>query len=254
MDIIEKIKAKSTVRYWFKSRRLHVYCLGAAKTGTASMAGMFAREYRAFHEPCILDVTLKVEAMLKDQLDERQIVTWLLQRDKYLQLDFESSHPLSYFSAWLPELFPQALFLISIREPFDWLRSRLDFHRQVVPEKWTRYRNFIWSKGHKEYAPEEEKLSELGLYSLDGYLSQYSEQYKIIFQHIPESRCLIVNTSSMSQSTEKIAEFLSVPLDNIDPSHLNNLKDKLYILDQLDRGFVESKIEQHCAWLRDYMS
>jgi hypothetical protein len=253
MDVIGIIKLKSVYPHWFKKRRLHVYCLGAAKTGTTSMAGIFAKHYRSASEPCIVDVMLKAELMLKQQLSEKQIVSWLLARDKQMNLDVESSHPLSYFAPWLPDLFPQAKFIISIREPLSWLRSRLDFHKQVMPPKWARYRDFIWSRGHQDYAPEEQLLSELGLYSLDGYLSQYSEQYRILFDNIPEAKRLIVNTSAIDHSVPKIEQFLSLPANTIQAVHLNSLRNKANILQRLDVDFVNKKIQQHCGWLTDYI-
>lgn len=253
MDLVGIIKLKSVYRHWFKRRRLHVYCLGAAKTGTTSMSGIFAEHYRSVPEPCIVDVMLKAEQMLTQQLSEKDIIAWLQTRDKLMNLDVESSHPMSYFAPWLPTLFPRAQFIISIREPLSWLRSRLDFHKQVVPPKWQRYRDFIWSKGHVGFAPEEQLLSELGLYSLDGYLSQYSEQYRILFGHIPEAKRLIIETSAIDHSIPKIEKFLALPQDTIRPVHLNSLKNKENILQHLDADFVNRKIQQHCGWLSDYI-
>ena len=35
----------------WSNRKLHVYCVGAPKTGTHSLAAMFAHYYRSDHEP-----------------------------------------------------------------------------------------------------------------------------------------------------------------------------------------------------------
>ncbi len=174
--MIKKILKKLLI-----SRKIHGFCLGAAKTGTTSVAKMFSRHYRSAHEPKVPELTLKTELLISKQLNEVQIIQWLHHRDNEMLLEMEASHPLGYFSTWLPQIFPKAKFIVTLRDPLVWLRSRLDFHKQKTPPEWQRYRDFIWGKGHKKYEPEENILQNLNLYSLDAYLSQYSEQYRIIF-------------------------------------------------------------------------
>jgi hypothetical protein len=106
-----------------RTRKIHCFCLGAAKTGTTSLASMFASHYRAAHEPECGLVTQAVAKILgepiaaPDSLDKRaehpDIAAWLRARDRRLNLEVEASHPLGYMAPWLAEVFPDAGFLIT---------------------------------------------------------------------------------------------------------------------------------------------
>jgi hypothetical protein len=168
---------------------------------------------------------------------------WLLQRDQKLKLDVEASHPLGYVAPILVETFPTAKFVITVRNVRDWLKSRLDFHKIKQPREWEHYRNYIWSKGHSSFSPEEEVLKEHGLYSLDAYLKQYIEQYTILFNSLPRDRTLIVNTDELNQSIEPLSHFLNIDKRTIQHKHMNQVKNKLNILDQLDPEFVNNKVD-----------
>jgi hypothetical protein len=242
--LISKIKKK------FNIRQTRVYCLGAAKTGTTSFAAMFEENYRSEHEPNVPELTQKVIDFHKGKLSNKDCKQWLIDRDKTLELDVEASHPLGYMAPLLAETFPEAKFVITIRDPLSWLRSRLDFHLIKQPTEWNNYRQYIWSKGHTSYSDNEILLKEKGLFSLDGYLSQYAEQYEILFGTLPKDRTLLVKTNELSNSVEKLASFIGLPSSKIDIRHNNKVNKKLNILDDLDPHFVEQKIMQHCSKLK----
>lgn len=243
---INKIKRK------LGCRQLRVYCLGAEKTGTTSFAGMFAEGFRSAHEPNVPDLTQRVIEYHQGKLTDNEAKKWLISRDAELKLDIEASHPLGYMAPLIAEIYPDAKFVITIREPKAWLRSRLDFHKIKQPAEWEKYRNYIWAKGHTEYSPEESVLKEQGLFSLDGYLSQYAEQYKILFEALPSERTLIIKTSELNNSIDALSTFLNVSETKIQVKHMNKVDDKLNILDELNSQFVDSKIAEHCNFLSKY--
>ena len=124
---------------------------------------MFETHYRAAHEPGVKDLTETVEKVILKQLSDTEIMSWLVTRDRRLNLEIEASHPMGYLAPWLPEAFPKALFVITIREPRAWLKSRLNFHLHKTPAEWEGYRNFIWGRHHQGYSDEEAVLEQLGL-------------------------------------------------------------------------------------------
>lgn len=245
--LLSKIKKKIGVR------QLRVYCLGAAKTGTTSFAGMFAENYRSEHEPNVPDLTSHVINYHKGKLSAQECKAWLLARDKSLNLDVEASHPLGYMAPLLADIYPEAKFVITYREPLAWLRSRLDFHKIVQPTDWKVYRDYIWAKGHQGYDAEESILEKNGLYSLDAYLSQYAEQYKILFESLPEERTLVIKTNELNNSKLALANFLDIAESNIEIKHMNKVDEKLNILDEINGEYVTAKINKHCTEVMSLM-
>lgn len=247
-----------------RMRRLQCFCLGAAKTGTTSFASMFAACYRSAHEPEPVPLTDAVARVLDGRPPASSVaeepgppaspgsldvVAWLQERDRRLGLEVEASHPLGYMAPWLPVVFPQARFVITIRDPLVWLKSRLNFHYYKSPPEWLRYRELIWGRWHAGYHPEERCLEDLGLYSLDAYLSQYSEQYRLLFRYLPEPRRLVINTADLDASPARIGAFLGINPATIIPSHANAFSHEESIIERLPAEFVARRIEATCGWM-----
>jgi hypothetical protein len=214
---------------------------------------MFAEHYRSAHEPNVEDLTKTVEKVILGELQPQEIKDWLYSRDKQLNLEIEASHPLGYLAPWLPEVFPQARFVITIRDPLTWLKSRLNFHYYKTPEAWQRYRDFIWGRHHSGYEPEEAALQELGLYSLNAYLKQYSEQYKILFSHLPRDRTLVIQTEHLNSSIKTLALFLEFEPTTIVQKHENIVTVDTNIIDSLPSAFVARRIRENCGWLHEHL-
>lgn len=210
---------------------------------------MFTDHYRSAHEPNVQDLTETAENVILGTLSESDIAAWLKARDRHLNLEVEASHPLGYLAPWLPKVFPEAMFVITIREPLRWLKSRLNYHYHKTPAEWQRYRDFIWGRHHQGYRKEEAILEELGLYSLDAYLTQYSEQYELLFAHLPADRTLLLRTEQLNESRGKLGSFLGLATATIVPKHENGLVTTSDVLELLPPDFVDQCILKRCGWM-----
>jgi len=250
--------ARSSLLRVFQPRRIHCLCLGAAKTGTTSFAAMFEGRYRTAHEPEVAALTEAVANVLHNGGSAKSpadldVCAWLRDRDRRLNLEVEASHPLGYMAAWLPAVFPDARFAITVREPSSWIKSRLNFHYYKTPPEWQKYRDLIWRRWHRGYHPEEEQLEALGLYSIDAYLSQYSEQYQLLFEHLPEARRIIITTEDLGAASARIAAFLNVDPATLSPRHAKAFPCEESIVDLLPADFVAWRSEEICGWLKAYL-
>ncbi len=234
----------------FRSRKAHIYCIGAAKTGTTSIAQMYNGCLRTAHEPDVYETTDLVMRYLKGDISPNTLATECKSRDKRLNLELESSHPLGYLSSTLVDMFPNSKYIVTVRDAHSWLRSRLNFHQNRSPQEWQKYRDFIWSKHHEGYAPEEKVLEQNGLYSIDAYLKQYSEQYKIIFDAIPESKMLVVKTRDISNKVHEMNSFIGLEAVDIKAVHTNKMNVRESLFDAIPHEFISSRIDQHCGWLQ----
>jgi len=246
MKIVLKKKALNYLSR-FRKRKFHVFCIGAAKTGTTSIAHYLSSACRSAHEAETLDTNKLIIDKLEHRISKDKLLNKILQRDNRLKLEAEASHPLSYITPELVELFPYAKFIVTVREPYAWLVSRLNFHYKKKPPEWEEYREYFWTSKNKLYEPEEKILKEHNLCSLDTYLKQYAEQYDIILKSVPKERLLIVKTDKLYASTKNIIKFL-----NLQPEYLlemptsNKEEGKITILDSINEGFVRKKIWIHC--------
>ena len=245
--------AAGSALWRIRGRRLHCFCLGAAKTGTTSFAAMFAPHYRAAHEAATGELLAMAVDVISGRAQGAAVAQWLLRRDRTLMLEVEASHPLGYFAPWLPTVFPAAKYVVTLRQPLHWLESRLNFHLHKSPELWRPYRTLIWSRFHRGYALEEQPLAELGLFSLEAYLRQYSEQYRLLFEHLPVSRRRVVATEALGSAGPALGDFLGIPAATILPRHENALGATSSVLDRLPKAFVAQEVETHCGWLVPYL-
>lgn len=237
-----------------RGRKAHVYCVGAAKTGTTSIAQSFNGPLRTAHEPEVEQTTQLIVGFLSGRVNESQLLNELRKRDKRLNLELESSHPLGYVAPYLVRLFPEAKFIVTIRDPKSWLKSRINFHQHRQPQAWQAYRDYIWSRHHQGYSAEESVLQDHGLYSVRAYLKQYLEQYQILFDALPQDRTLIIKTHEINQLIPKVEAFLGMQFERA-PVHTNQLVSEQSLYDQLPNHFVAQCIDDVCAplskWLLD---
>ncbi len=227
-------------------RRFQVYCVGCAKTGSTSLASMFSLSYRTAHEAKTQKTNQLIIDWLEKKIDKAELQRRLIERDRQLKLELESAHPLGYISDILVETFPNAKFIITIREPHSWLKSRLNFHYKTDPPAWRLYRDYFWKQRHRGYANEEQILMKFNLFSLDTYLSQYADHYNRVLNQIPKERFLLIKTSELNSSLLTISQFLGIKENKIRIAHSKQSLEKIEPLEQIEPEFVKAKIWYHC--------
>tara|TARA_R110002110_G_scaffold91264_1_gene237374 strand:+ start:25992 stop:26726 length:735 start_codon:yes stop_codon:yes gene_type:complete len=214
---------------------------------------MFQHRYDSRHEPDIANTNAAIIQYLENLTSESAMAAYLRERDQQLKLELESTHSLVYVAQNLVELFPAARYIVTIREPMEWLRSRMNFHFKKHPPVWEQYRQYFWMDRVTDYAPEEALLREHELASLDVYLAQYNDHYERIESALPKDKTLILRTNEISNACDRIADFLNIKAATIFSEHANTQPEKALFVDQLDTEFVVQKVWQHCSELiRNY--
>lgn len=100
-----------------------VFCIGLPRTGTHSLAHMFGKHFRAAHEPKKQETIINILDWKSGRYSKSKMLRILALRDKRLKLNLEASHYLHHIVDLLVELFPQAKFILTVREPISWLAS-----------------------------------------------------------------------------------------------------------------------------------
>lgn len=96
-----------------RERRLHVYGVGIFKSGTSSLSCMFQR-YRSVHQ----HDKLRLFNLIVDGGDDN-IVNYLKERDEDNMFDVDTSGYNVFIIDHLVNTFPDAKFILTIRDPVD---------------------------------------------------------------------------------------------------------------------------------------
>jgi Sulfotransferase domain len=232
-------------------RRARLYCVGTGKSGTHSVVEMFSRNVRARHEPEALELIDKILDRRNGRINELEWTEWLRARDRRLALEVDSSHLNLDLLDFLLHEFPDARFLLTIRDCYSWLNSMfnqsLRFRGKLDP-RWVRLGELRAGPGARDYAPEEQVLSENQLANLDSYFSRWKSRNEEVLAKVPAPRLLVVRTDQISQRACEIADFACLPrrLIRLDRTHAFQAPVKQELIRQIDRAFLEQKVERHC--------
>lgn len=234
-------------------RKAHLYGMGTAKSGTHSIGAVFGDQLRSAHEPengKVIDIILDYAA---GRIDDAELSQYVLKRDKRLWLEADSSQLNFFLLDQLLELFSDAKFILTIRDPYSWLDSFIN-HQLAYGnpgDKWTKLRDLRFRPDIYTHLQGEQVLKENGLYTLDGYLSYWAHHNRTVIDTVPEDRLLIIRTDKISEQVEEIAAFAGISINNLkqENSHAFTAKEKFHLLDKLDQEYLEQKVKEHCGEL-----
>jgi len=244
--------------------KFRVYGVGLPKTGTASLYFLF-QNYRTSHEAEARFLIHKLLAFEQGKIARKELTQSIKKRDRRLKLEMDSSWINGYVVDILAEEFKEAKFILSIRDCYSWLDSIINHNLFISKrqQKWNRWQywrgehfiqweNFIYKTHQFKHAKPEQILAKNGLCTIDGYLSYWAEHTTKVLTTVPKERLLIIKTSEFKQFIPKIEDFLglipgSLPRDT--KINVRKEKDKYNLLSQIDRDFLDEKVNIHCKKL-----
>lgn len=242
----------SPLRRFVEPRRFHAYCIGANKCGTHSVASMFEKNYRSAHEEShgkLINSFLDWQAGGIEAEDFRSI---LLDHGRYAWLEMDSSHVHIEYVDQLVDLFPQAKFILTIRDCYSWVDS---FFNQVLNyeprDYWLRLHAWRYGKMDLECLLEEKVLIDHGFHPLKNYFAAWAAHNQRALECVPSERLLIIRTTELSSSADRIAHFLEIPSSMIDiqKSHQFKAPKRHNLLAQVDADYIRVHAEEHCSKL-----
>jgi len=243
----------SDVRQKLQPRKIQAFCVGIPKTGTTSFAAILEQNYRAAHEPEYGLIVSKMYQHYHHQLTDGEYCRFLRKRGKRLWLDFESSCFMGYRPDLLYRAFPDAKYILTVREPKSWLDSNFnDNINYPASMPFNAYWHEVFFEPHKySYTPYGTVLKEYNLYPIDAYLTYWVSANSSVVQAIPDYQLLIIDLKQLNRSIHRLADFLSIAPDslNIQNSHRNKTKtEKKYdIINLIDANYLQDRIDALCA-------
>lgn len=252
-----------------------VLCIGNFKTGTVSLDGLLGQQLKGAHEPHAYLFARTWFKYAKGRISQDKWKEFLVRRSNALTLDFEASGFLTTEAPLLAELFPNAKFVLTIRDPESWCRSmlrhiiknrtKLGYHywEPVLrhwftdqPEATSDKAEAYWPHAQHEFPTEESSLKNQDLYPLKGLLDYWQQSNVQAIETIPEERLLILDTKKLSESIEQLAMFLNLEVQRLRAakSHLHASLSSSDPLAALDSGLLKHVCEpyqrQFKAWVQ----
>ena len=232
-------------------RRTRLYGLGVGKTGTHSLAEMFSTDVRARHEPEAGNTIDKIIDRHYGRISDDEWIGWLRARDRRMALEVDSASLNLHLLAFLVPEFPDARFVLTIRDCYSWLNSAINHIvrvRERLPPHWLKWRAFQAGAAGYIYGPADEVLKTAGLPNLDNQLFQWRRYNEEAIAKVPAERLLVVRTDQITQRAFEIADFAGLPRRTVrlEGTHaFRNLVTRQPIR-EIDRIFLEAKVEEHC--------
>jgi Condensation domain/Sulfotransferase domain len=233
-------------------RRFRAFCVGLPKSGTSSVAEMFAEEFRVAHEPDGPKLATLIAARLNGR-DRGELSDYLTHRDRRLALEMDSTPQLGLVTDLLVERFPEARFVLTVREPMAWLRSRVN---HIIVSAHTR--DAVWdearfgTRGASSF-PASRAIEAAGAFSVEGLLSAWVKQHELCLRSVPPARLLVIETQAIAESAHVLEDFLGIDCGSLDPQvgHSNATAEWSPAIECLADESVERMARRICGSLWD---
>lgn len=235
-----------------KARAFQAFCVGLPRSGTHSLTSMFRKHFRSQHE-ALAGVTLPLLIRYKTNgLSWHSMRSFLLGRDKLLWSEMDSAHYLHLVARELAELFPKAVFIVTVREPLSWLESEINQELASPAKGWDDYASFRYGQFN---APKEKELPESSrIFGIGAYLQYWRAHVTTVLAHTPPERTLILTTDSLPRSRDRLAGFLNIRPIDIDSraSHAAQRMHKPFRLsDHWPLPYLQAQADDYCGSLWD---
>ena len=229
---------------------IKAFCVGQAKSGTASLYCLLAENHRAAHEPereQILEMILKES---RGEVSASEFRAYLVERDERLNLEHDIAWANQFIIDHLVTAFQDAKFIVLIRDSYTWLQSIVGhlMSREIPPD----VRVFLdwWFKPDRyPHTRHDCALQEHGVYSIEGFLRAWNQHVNLCTQVIPADRRLIVKTHELDQSHQRLADFLRIPIDRLDArdGHFNRSTWSGSLDSFVERSYLNEMVATICG-------
>lgn len=240
-----------------RSRDIHVFAIGLPRSGTHSIAYTFSGDYRTKHEPFSAETITYLLRWKNGVYGDNQIKRILKFRDYLLNLEMEASYHMYYFSCFLPALFPQARFILTVREPISWAESLMNQESYIWGKIsfWQALIQYRHDSYELDFEHESLRNSDYGgIFPLRSYLRYWNEHLKKTLEYIPKERLLVVDTFKLEDRIDEIASFVGADLDrlSLEKIHSGRQEAKRIRLDELvPASALVSAVRDECLDLID---
>jgi len=234
------------------TRAFRAYCVGLAKTGTTSMYGIFAN-FRSDHE-YLFEETARVIADYRcGVIDRTQLRDFVRERDARGALEMDSASFHAHYIDILTEDFPDARFIVTMRDCCSWLESLLNMLLLMGTGMPGWMADYAYRAFGSLFSPEitatRETFLEHAPLLAKAALRYWADTNRFLLSAIPPERRLVIRTKEISSRLDDIATFVGVDAARLrsDRAHLYPAPSQSHVLLALDPMRLKDAVESSCG-------
>jgi len=240
-----------------RHRAIQVFGVGMPRSGTVSLNDVFKHRYRAAHEPESRFLTNQIVAYHEGRVSREQLLGCLRRRDRRLGLELDSSYLNGEIAAELAEAFPQARFVLTLRDCVSWVESMTSFFMNKPEFMSAAQKPHVLAHMALQfgvppytYAAEESVLQAHGLHPLSAYLKYWHAHNSLVIESLPAERLLVVRTRELGQCAARLERFLDLPQGSLQQAtHSNAAPARHSLVAQIDQDYLRQQVHLHCGAL-----
>lgn len=223
----------------FDPKKKRIFCIGLPRSGTHSMAKLLKDNFglKGEHEP---QASVVLDFIIKDK-SAKEMEDFIIARDKILRHDFEASYYQILFIKHLVKLFPNSYYILTIRDPLDWVKSVKNNTLSKGYENKGIWGKFIFKVfGDINFDYNETKNKNYVVFHEQ--LEYYKKHIDLAITHIPKERLLVLDTYNINDKIKDISEFINVAYKDVnEKSHVagNSYKNVLEISDDAKQHILD---------------
>jgi mannosyltransferase OCH1-like enzyme len=246
-----KNKVKQLVRPLVHSRAFHAYGVGMERTGMEQVSHLLSEKYRSQHEPYFHELKKMALVRASGGITDATLRRIFWMRDRQVYLDFESDRLLARFCDVLVDVFPDAIFILTVRQPLDWLRSIVNWHLErpnlrMPGNSMKPFLDYCYGPKVNYRSP---VLKENGLYPLDGYLNAWREHNSLVVSTVLDDRLCVLWTHEIPDRMDELASWMNVSIDtgNVSRAYSNESLGGHGVFECVDQSLLQDRIAHHCG-------
>jgi hypothetical protein len=224
--------------------------VGLAKTGTHSLASIFGKHYRSGHEVDNRHLVPLACEFYGSAIPQPRVLRELLVKDVVYNLEMDSNAVNAYFVREILQLFPDAKFILPVRDPESWLSSIVNHMiSKETTDEWESFRVVRFGHLAERYPPEEAWLHSIGVPTISTLLQYWTYHNRFVTTHVPKDNLLVIRTEEIESSLGEIASFLGIEAALLDAqrAHVYKARYRSRLSDHVPSEYVSALVSTHCT-------
>jgi hypothetical protein len=225
-----------------------MYGVGNGKSGTSTLAAMFGA-YRARHECDRLRIRAMAARVLAGELalDSSEVRRAFRKRSVRYNLEADVAGNLSLFAGPVAKLYPDARFVLLMRDCFSWLDSRIEHVLRLPHDDITPFHANRFARYSDVHDPVEAPLQDAGVRPIASYLRSWVEISQGVLDAVPSDRLLVIRTEDLDTSGPALGRLLGIDPSTIRRVHGNHHPVRAGLLARIPQQHVVEQAQELCA-------
>ena len=252
-----------TIHTILTERRFHAYKVGLPRSGCSSIMALFSN-YRSVAEYKERESVEIITAWKDGWINENTLEEYIQFRHEVGLLEMDTASFNHFYLHILINKFPEAKFIFTIRDCYSWVNSFLRMISrwkkhfldigQDMPDWMLNYGRILFGKYDWSWFNSYDDLHRNLEPLVEMFVSSWVRLNSRILELLPPERSLLIKTSEISRSQERLADFIGIPQNTLTVHHhINKAPDEVNLLQNYSHEKFEAlynQVTKHAPILR----